>query len=149
MIRQTIEAGPHARVFGGGPGRPAPRSLAHRFLADCGVLLVQPVGPLRAADFDIIAQAIDPWRESRGRLRGLVIQTREFSGWENVAGFIHHVQFVRDHHHAVRRVALATDIAVPQVEPGLVNCLIRAELRLFERHELRRAVGWAAGGRVT
>jgi hypothetical protein len=58
------------------------------------------------------------------------------------------LQFVRDHHHAVRRVALTLEGQVPQPEPELTACLIRAELRLFGRDELGQAIGWAAGGYV-
>ena len=61
MLKQTDETRPRPfRVFGS-HGAPAETvgPLAYRFMADSGVLLVQPVGPLRATDFDVIALAVD------------------------------------------------------------------------------------------
>jgi hypothetical protein len=118
------------------------RTLAHRFIAGYGVLLVQPAGPLRAMDFDAIA--VDPWGEICGNLRGLVVQADEFPGWENLAGFVRHVQVARGHRDAVRRVALATDVDLPHVRPELTNHLIRADLRRFGYFELGTAISWAA-----
>lgn len=147
MEKQADETCPRPfRVFGShrAPAETA-GPLAHRFMADCGVLLVQPVGPLRATDFDLIALAVDPWSGSRGTLRGLVVQTREFPGWENVAGFVRHVQVARGHRDSVRRVALATDLHLPDLKPQLTHQLIRAELRRFGQYDLGTAIAWAAG----
>ncbi len=119
--------------------------LAHRYLARCGVLLVQPVGPLRAADFDMIALPVGDGRAPPARVRGLVVQLREFPGWENVAGFVGHIHFVRDAGEGVRRLALATDSHVPQITPELAEHFIRAEVGLFARTELSEATAWAAG----
>jgi hypothetical protein len=146
MLKQLAHAGPHPfRMLGNHP-RPAarPRPLAHRFLPECGVLLVLPVGPLRATDFDEIALAVDPWRGSRGTLHGLVVQASEFPGWENVAGFVHHVQFVRDHRDSILRVALATDVHVPELSPELSARFIRADWKCFGRLDLAHAIAWAA-----
>jgi hypothetical protein len=118
--------------------------MAHRFIAGHGVLLVQPTGPLRATDFDAIALAIDPWSGTPGNLRGLVVQAGEFPGWENIAGFVRHVQVARGRRDAVRRVALATDAHVPHVKPELTEHFIRAELGRFGHYELGTAISWAA-----
>lgn len=139
MRRQSNEAcssPPH--------GTGGQRALAHRFIAGYGVLLVQPAGPLRATDFDVIAVAVDSWSRACSDLRGLVVQTHEFPGWENIAGFVHHVQVAPGHRDTVRRVALATDVHVPHVNPELAGRLIRADLRCFGHHELGSAISWAA-----
>ena len=118
--------------------------LPHRFIENYGVLLVQPVGPLRATDFDAIALTIRSWNAPGCKLHGLVLQVREFPGWENVAGFVRHVQFLHDDHDCVRRVALASDVRIPEVSPALADRLIRAELRRFGRSQVGQAITWAA-----
>ena len=145
MFKQSSEACPRPfRVFG---SRRAQRAtvgpLAHRFIAECGVLLVQPAGPLRATDFDMIALAGDPWSEPRGKLRGLVVQTREFPGWENVAGFVRHVHVARGHRDVLGRVALATDVHLPDLKPELADHFIRAERRRFGYYDLGTAIAWS------
>jgi hypothetical protein len=132
------------RVFGDRPRPAGAKTLAHRFMAEYGVLLIQPAGPLRASDFDAIALATDLWNRRRGELRGLVVQVREFPGWDNVAGFVRHVQFFRDHQDSIRRIALATDVQVPHLRPELADHFIRADLRRFRCHELGEAIAWAS-----
>lgn len=68
--------------------------LAHRLLPEPGVLVVEPVGPLRSEDFDALALAVDPWIEAHGGLRGLVVHAREFPGWESPGSFYRHLRFV-------------------------------------------------------
>jgi hypothetical protein len=122
--------------------------LAHRYLARCEVLLVQPIGPLRAADFDAIAPSVADGsaRQPRvSRVRGLVIQLRDFPGWENVAGFVGHIHFVCNAGEGVRRVALSTDACIPRLTPELAEHFIRAELRLFALTQLSEAAAWATG----
>ena len=121
-----------------------PPRLTHRFMPESGVLVVQPTGRLQAPDFDAIALTIDPWIESHGPLHGLVIHMRKFPGWENFGGFVRHVQFVRDHHHSVRRIALATDVHIPQLAPELAKHFVHAELEHFGHDELDQAIAWAA-----
>src|SRR5262249_55191540 len=82
-------------------------SLTHRLLPDLGVLVVEPVRPLRAEDFDALAMTVDPWLEAHGDLRGVVVHGREFPGWENLGAFFRHIRFVRDHHRLIRRIAVA------------------------------------------
>ena len=146
MLKPSHEASPLPfRVFGGRRAQPStPSPLANRFMAECGVLVVQPIGPLRAVDFDAIVLAVDPWSGSLRGLHGLVIQAREFPGWENIAGFIRHVQVTRGHHESVRRVALATDVHVPHLPRELADRFIRAELRRFGQYDIGTAIAWAA-----
>lgn len=146
MVKSSAQAMPIPfRVFGDRPRQAVTGvTLAHQFLPEQGVLLVQPLGPLRASDFDAIAVVVNLWSGTRGTMHGLVIQAREFPGWENVAGFVRHVQFARDHQDGVRRVALATDVQVPPPEPELADHFIRSELKRFGLYELATAIRWAS-----
>jgi hypothetical protein len=144
MLKQTIEMSLQPETLGSYLGPPERvRPLAYRFMVERGVLLVRPTGPLRPADFDVIARAVDLWRP-QGGLHGLVVVAREFPGWENVAGFVRHIQFARRQRNGVRRAALVIDAEVPRVDPELTGHLMRCELNCFARNLIDGAIAWAS-----
>lgn len=127
----------------------APRAtpgITHRLMPESGVLVVELHGPVRAEDFDALASAVDPWIETHGELRGLVLHAREFPGWENVGSFLRHVRFVRDHHRRIRRVAICAGGTIASVAPRLAEHFVHAELRHFGHDQLEPAIAWAAAG---
>ena len=67
-------------------------------------------------------------------------------GWENVTGLRRHLQFVREHHRRVRRVALAVDGVLPSVAPAVAGHLVAPEVRHFAYDALDDAVAWAGAG---
>ena len=122
-----------------GPG------VTHRLLPETGVLVVEVTEPLRAQDFDALAATADAWLATHEALPGIVLHAQAFPGWENVGGMLGHLRFVRDHHRAVRRVALAVDGTIADLAPRLAQHFVQAELRHFGRDELDDALAWAAG----
>jgi hypothetical protein len=124
---------------------PSEVGLSHRLLPDEGVLIIEPKQPLTAQDFDALALAVDPWIESHGDLQGVVIHAKAFPGWENLGSLIRHVQFVRDHHRKVKRIALAVDTKLAGLAPRVGEHFARAEVRRFNSDELDAAVSWAKG----
>jgi hypothetical protein len=125
-------------------GAPASR-MTHRLLSERGVLVVEPVGPLGAEDFDALALIVDPWIEAHGELRGLVVHAREFPGWENLGSLWRHLRFVRDHHRRVRRVALCAGGTLAALGPRLAEHFVAAEVQHFAYDDLDRAIAWASG----
>jgi hypothetical protein len=121
--------------------------VTHRLIEERGVLLVEPHGPLGVEDFDAIALTVDPWIESGRDLNGIVVNMRAFPGWESLGGFVRHMQFVRDHHRKIRRVALAADGKLAKLAPALVETFVAAEVRHFGFDEVERAIEWVGGGR--
>jgi hypothetical protein len=117
--------------------------MTHRLLEAGGVLLLEPQGPLRAEDFEAVAAAVDPWIEAHGALHGVVVHARAFPGWENFAGLMSHLRFVRDHERNVRRVALALDGALPDLAAAIGKHFISAELKSFRYDQLADALVWA------
>ncbi|MGW2702804.1 STAS/SEC14 domain-containing protein [Streptomyces sp. NPDC001340] len=122
-----------------GPG------VSHQLLPESTVLVVEVEQPLRAQDFDALAQTVDSWLETHDELAGVVLHARDFPGWENIGSLLRHVRFVRDHHRKVRRVALAADSKLAGLVPHIANHFVQAEARQFGYAELDDAVAWAAG----
>ncbi|MGH7435274.1 MAG: STAS/SEC14 domain-containing protein [Polyangiaceae bacterium] len=120
-------------------------SVVHRLLTDKGVLIIEASGPLHAQDFDALAVTVDPWIESHGDLNGVVIHARAFPGWENLGSLVRHVQFVRDHHRKVRRIALAVDGKLAHLAPRMGEHFVRAEVKTFAHDQIDAAILWASG----
>jgi hypothetical protein len=116
--------------------------IEHELLRDRGILIVKPAGALRAEDFAALAAAVDPYIEERGRLEGLMIEAPSFPGWENFAGLVSHLRFVRDHHRLIRRVAVVSDSTLLAFAPKLANHFVSAEVRAFDGAERAAALAW-------
>jgi hypothetical protein len=124
-------------------GLPQERGVSFRVLPDAGVIVVEVTSALRAEDFDALSATADGWIEAHGDLHGLVVHAREFPGWENVAGLLHHVRFVRDHHRKIRKLALAVDGVLANLAPQLANHFIEAQIKHFDYDALDQAIAWA------
>ena len=122
---------------------PEGAAASHRLVPEAGVIVVEVKQALRAQDFDALALTADTWIEAHGELRGLVIHTREFPGWENLASFLRHVRFVRDHHRKVRRIALAADTKLARLASHLGEHFVKAEVKTFGYDDLEGAIAWA------
>ncbi len=124
---------------------PEGAALSHRLLPESGVIVVEVKQALRKQDFDSLAFTADTWIEAHGDLQGLVIHAREFPGWENLGSLLRHVQFVRNHHREVKRVALAADSPLARLAPKIAEHFVQAEVKGFGYDELDNAIAWAAG----
>ena len=122
---------------------PEGAAISHRLLPESGVIVVEVKQALRAQDFDSLAFTADAWIEAHGDLQGLVIHAREFPGWENLASFLRHVRFVREHHRKVKRIALAADTKLASLAPSIAEHFIQAEVKSFGYDELDAAIAWA------
>jgi len=104
--------------------------------------ILEPHGPLTKEDFQKVAAKVDPVIESEGRLEGLVIKTREFPGWESFSDVVEHIRFVKNHHQAIKKVALVTDAAVADLFPAVVSHFVKAKIKHFEFDDFEKAVEW-------
>ena len=111
-----------------------------------GTVVVEVAAPLRGVDFDELAATVDPWLATHEAVAGIVVHARTVPGWENVTGLRRHLQFVRDHHRRVRRVALAVDGVLPSLAPAVAGRLVAPEVRHFAYDALDDAVAWAGAG---
>lgn len=120
--------------------------LTHRLDTDLGVLVIEPHGPLRAADFDTLSLVVDPWIAKHGELHGLVVHTENFPGWDKLASVLRHIRFIHDHHRKIGRIALVADTKLADLAPQVTEHFVRAELRHFPYDQLEQAIAWAAEG---
>ncbi|MCP3666307.1 MAG: STAS/SEC14 domain-containing protein [Gammaproteobacteria bacterium] len=111
-------------------------------MEETGIAVVQPQGKLEANDFEQIAVNLDPYIESHGKLKGLMIKAQTFPGWENLSTMIKHIRFVRDHQKYIERVAMVSDDDLVQILPDIVSHFVNAGLRTFEYQQASQAMAW-------
>lgn len=111
-------------------------------LADSGVLVVKPSGPLSAADFEKQTAIVDPYIARNGRLVGLLIDAPSFPGWDGFAGFMQHFRFVRDHHRNIERVAAVTDNTFLKIAPRIAEHFAHPEGKGVSGKERAETLNW-------
>ena len=107
-----------------------------------GIVLIEPSGSLEKTDFEQLTREIDAYISDRGYVKGIIIHTREFPGWESFGAFISHVKFIKDHHKKVRRVAAVTDSKFMSIAPVIANHFVSAEVKHFDYADMDGAKTW-------
>jgi len=109
---------------------------------DTGIVTVVPSAPLNKEDFKHLANEVDPYIEKEGKLNGLIIQVKSFPGWEDFAGLISHLQFVREHHKKIEKVAAVSDGRIVSIMPKIVDHFVNAKVKYFPYENLDEAIMW-------
>jgi hypothetical protein len=115
-------------------------------LRDQSLLIVTPQGRLEASDFAHLAHEVDPFIEETGRLKGLMIYTKSFPGWNDFAGLLSHLKFVRNHEQHIARLATVSDSEVLTILPEIAKHFLTAEVRHFAFDDEPAARAWLAAG---
>jgi len=111
-------------------------------LYDQGILIITPEGPLQKSDFENLAKLVDPFIESHGELRGVLIYTQSFPGWSDFAALLSHLKFVKNHHQHVAKIAAVTDSAFLTIMPKIVSHFVHAQVRHFDYGDKQKALDW-------
>jgi len=116
--------------------------IKSELLKDKGVLIVSPVGPLAASDFEHLAQEIDPYIEQNGRLHGLMVHAKFFPGWADFAAFLSHLKFVKGHQSKIEKVAAVSDGGFLRIIPNVASHFVKAEIKHFNFDDKDKALEW-------
>ena len=115
-------------------------------LADRGILVVTPDGPLEKADFERLAAAIDPHIAANGKLTGIMITAGTFPGWASFEALTAHFNFVVSHHRNIERIAVVTDHAFLKMAPHFAALLVHPKIRTFDANDSDKALAWLETG---
>lgn len=107
-----------------------------------GILVLKPHSPLSKEDFDGLSAAVDAYLSDHAKLHGVLIQSKEFPGWENFGGFSAHMHFVKEHHKKVERIAVVTDSSIAGVAESLGRHFTSAEVKHFPFPDDTQAMDW-------
>jgi len=121
--------------------------IKFELLRDRGILILSPDGPLEKADFERLAQDIDPFIASNGKLTGLMICAKAFPGWDSFGALVSHFKFVKDHHRKIERIAAVTDSDFLKIMPHIAKHFVSADVRQFAFDKRTEALAWLEAGR--
>lgn len=117
--------------------------LDHHLDTQKKVVTVEIFAPLSSQDFQTLKATVDPWLQKGNTLNGLVIHVKKFPGWENLGSLISHIQFVKEHHHIIRRIAISADGIMASILPNISKHFVNAEVKHFSYDALNDAKAWA------
>ena len=106
--------------------------LNHELRHDDEILVLNPEGPLEAADFTMLTGLVDAYLERNGKLRGVLIHAKSFPGWKDFGALLAHLKFVKAHHRRIEKVAVVADGAFANIVPQVTNHFVHAQVRHFD-----------------
>lgn len=107
-----------------------------------GILRVSPNAPLQVRDFAQLSEVADRYLASHEALKGLIITTDDFEGWEDFSALVSHVKFVREHHKHIRKVAVVSDDSRLKIMPAIASHFVDADIRHFDSGHQQEAFDW-------
>jgi len=110
------------------------------------VAILEPDGPLSEGDLRSASKKVDSMIEESGRLKGIVIYSKFFPGWDSISTLTSHLRFMNDHHQKVARLALATDSVAAHLAEVFSTHFVLAEVKIFSYQEIEEATRWVNGG---
>lgn len=110
-----------------------------------GVLHVQLLGQLDTAAYDDEAADMDAFIRRNDRFR-LLLDIRDFDGWQGLGGLGEHFRLVRDHAGQIDRVAIVGDGGWKKMAAELGRRVIgKEEARYFDADAFDAARDWLTG----
>ncbi|HET7223952.1 MAG TPA: STAS/SEC14 domain-containing protein, partial [Rhodanobacteraceae bacterium] len=114
---------------------------------DAGILVLEPVADkaLSEDDFEAVGKAIGNYLEDHDRLRGILIHSRKFPGWQSVGALFAHLKFVNAVHDKISKIALVTDSPMGTFADHVLDPLMLAKVRKFDYDDRDEAMSWLQG----
>lgn len=103
-----------------------------------GVLHVQLLGKLDSEAYERGEEALDAYIRDHSGFK-LLLDLREFDGWQGLAALGDHLKLVRDHRHIPSRVAVVGDEDWQKLAVKLMRRFISAESRYFDEDRFEDA----------
>ncbi|MEO6799566.1 MAG: STAS/SEC14 domain-containing protein [Rhodanobacter sp.] len=109
-----------------------------------GILVLEPVADkaLSEDDFEAVGKTIGDYLVDHDRLRGILIHSRRFPGWQSVGALFAHLKFVNSVHDKISKIALVTDSPMGTFADHVLDPLMLAKLRKFDYDERDEAMSW-------
>jgi len=119
--------------------------VEHELLGAEGILILRPKDRLEAADFQSLAQEIDPYIEANGKLHGILLDAESFPGWKDFTALLAHLKFVREHHRKIEKIAVVSDSSFLSFAPKIATHFVKADVRHFSHSQRDDAQRWLRG----
>jgi hypothetical protein len=111
---------------------------------DAGILVLEPEADkaLSEDDFEAVGKTIGDYLKDHDRLRGILIHSRKFPGWQSVGALFAHLKFVNAVHDRISKVALVTNSPMGTFANHVLDPLMLAKIRKFDYDERDQAMSW-------
>jgi len=106
-----------------------------------GVLRVELAGNLDIAAYASVNDELDAIIATNGRIK-LLLDLREFDGWQGLSGLAEHFSLVRDHRHAPTRVAVVGNQEWQKMAERVFSKFVDADVKFFESPAADGAETW-------
>ena len=121
--------------------------ITHTLDKEHSILHIRPESALEKADFERLAEVVDPYIKESGGLAGLIVEAPKFPGWSSFGAMAAHLKFVREHHRFIKKIAVVTDSAMGNVAEHLVSHFVSAEVRHFPANAVDAAKQWVTAAK--
>jgi len=114
---------------------------------DAGILVLEPGGDkaLSEDDFEAVGKTVSNYLEDHAQLRGILIHSRQFPGWQSVGALFAHLKFVNSVHNKISKIALVTNSPMGTFADRVLDPLMLAKVRKFDYDERDEAMSWLQG----
>ncbi|HZX71809.1 MAG TPA: STAS/SEC14 domain-containing protein [Rhodanobacter sp.] len=114
---------------------------------DSGILVLEPAADkaMSEDDFEAVGKTIGDYLKDHDRLRGMMIRSRAFPGWQGIGALFAHLKFVSSVHDKIDRVALVTNSPLGSFADHVLDPLMLAKLRRFAYDQRDEAMSWLKG----
>ena len=122
-------------------------SISIQLDSDGGILVLEPVADkaLSEDDFEAVGKTIANYLADHDRLRGILIHSRQFPGWQSIGALFAHLKFVNAVHDKISKIALVTNSPMGTFADRVLDPLMLAKVRKFDYDESDDAMRWLQG----
>lgn len=106
------------------------------------LLILEPTQALLSNDFVYLKKCIDPYLSKGNTLKGLMIKTKNFPGWDSISAMKEHLIFVKEHHKKIEKLALVTDSSFIAAGKMIASAFVHPQMKEFNYDEADDALKW-------
>lgn len=113
------------------------------FRIDENVFYIKVLGKIEKGDFeDNIRTPADHIISEYGKIRGIIIDARDFEGWEDFPALMEHIGFIKELNEDVYRVAIIGDSTWQKLLPPIAGLFVEPVIKRFDPDQADEAEEW-------
>lgn len=109
---------------------------------DTHILILEPKDVLTKNDFQYLATVVDPYIEEGNTLKGLMIKTKNFPGWDSLSAIKEHIAFIKQHHKKIEKLAFVTDSSFIDLIKSITGAFVHPKIKEFKYDAAEEALRW-------
>jgi len=106
------------------------------------ILTLEPQGVLTEEDFQSLSDMVDPYLAGGNQLKGLIIRTKNFPGWDSLSALKGHIDFVKQHHEKIEKLAFVTDSSLINAMKTMAGAFVHPSIKEFSYDAVKEAHEW-------